>query len=160
MEHQQLEIGHPLKVKVYWYDKVPEPPENEGYDGEVVGWKESQIVVRVPGYSVIRIWKKNGLEVGNPDWKREGFGWTYPSLPNPSNPPTTRESRSIYQSILTLNMARAHTAMRSWKTHGSRRWAPRLMGKASGESKARTKGAAKGAARTRWKKERNKEFST
>lgn len=73
MEHQQLEIGHPLKVKVYWYDKVPEPPENEGYDGEVVGWKESQIVVRVPGYSVIRIWKKNGLEVGNPDWKRRGF---------------------------------------------------------------------------------------
>ena len=35
-----------------------------------------------------------------------------------------------------------------------------IMGKASGESKARTKGAAKGAAKTRWKKERNKEFST
>lgn len=73
MEKQRLEIGSPLKVKIHWYDKVPEPPEDEVYEAEVVGWRQSQILVRVPGYSVIRIWKKNGMEVGNPDWRRRGF---------------------------------------------------------------------------------------
>ena len=87
MDKQKLEIGHPLKVQVYWYDKVPEPPKNETYEGEVVGWLQSQLVVRVPNYSVIRVWKKNGLEVGNPDWRRRGFridleemrAWVQPS---------------------------------------------------------------------------------
>ena len=73
MEKQELQIGHPLKVRIYWYDKVPEPPESEVYEAEVVGWRQSQMIVRVPNYSVIRIWKKNGLEVGNPDWRRRGF---------------------------------------------------------------------------------------
>jgi hypothetical protein len=73
MEKQKLEIGHPLNVTVYWYDKVPEPPRAESYDGEVVGWRESQMIVRVPNYSVIRIWKRNGMEVGNADWRRRGF---------------------------------------------------------------------------------------
>jgi hypothetical protein len=27
MKRQKLEIGHPLAVKVTWYDKVPEPPQ-------------------------------------------------------------------------------------------------------------------------------------
>ena len=73
MDKQKLEIGHPLHVRVYWYDKVPEPPENESYEGEVVGWRGSQMIVRIPGYSVLRFWKKNGLEVGNPDHYRRGF---------------------------------------------------------------------------------------
>lgn len=73
MDKQKLEIGHPLKVAVYWYDKVPEPPRAETYEGEVVSWKESQMVVRVPSYSVLRFWKRNGLEVGNGDHERRGF---------------------------------------------------------------------------------------
>src|SRR4029077_3160137 len=73
MDKQTLEIGHPLRIKVHWYDRVPEPPEDEICDGEVVGWRQSQMLIRVPNYSVIRIWKKNGLEVGNPDWRRRGF---------------------------------------------------------------------------------------
>lgn len=73
MEKQELKIGQSLKVAVYWYDKVPEPPENEVYQGEVVGWRGSQMIVRVPNYAVIRVWKKNGLEVGNPDHERRGF---------------------------------------------------------------------------------------
>jgi hypothetical protein len=75
VEHmdQKLEIGQPLHVTVYWYDKVPEPPELEEHDGEVIGWRESQMIVRVPNYSVLRFWKRNGVEVGNPDHKRRGF---------------------------------------------------------------------------------------
>ena len=73
MEKQKLEIGHPLRVTVYWYDKVPEPPKNDAFDGEVVGWRGSQMIVRVPNYSVLRFWKRTGLEVGNPDHERRGF---------------------------------------------------------------------------------------
>ena len=73
MDKQELKIGQPLKVAVYWYDTVPEPPENEVYDGEVVGWRGSQMIVRVPNYAVIRFWKRNGVEVGNPDHRRRGF---------------------------------------------------------------------------------------
>lgn len=73
MDKQKIEIGHPLKVMVHYYDKVPEPPRNESFQCEVVGWKESQMVVRVPGYSVLRFWKKNGLEVGNGDHARRGY---------------------------------------------------------------------------------------
>jgi hypothetical protein len=73
MDKQKLEIGHPLHVAVYWYDKVPEPPRNETYEGEVIGWRDSQLIVRVPNYSVLRFWKKTGLEVGNGDQERRGF---------------------------------------------------------------------------------------
>jgi hypothetical protein len=31
------------------------------------------VLVRVPGYNTIRFWKKNGLEVGNPDHYRRGW---------------------------------------------------------------------------------------
>ena len=73
MDKQKLEIGHPLHVRVYWYDKVPEPPRAETYDGEVIGWRESQLIVRVPNYAVVRFWKKNGLEVNNLNHERRGF---------------------------------------------------------------------------------------
>ena len=73
MKRQKLEIGHPLKIAVHWYDRVPEPPRNTSYDGEVIGWRESQVIVRVPEYAVIRFWKQTGLEVGNPDHQRRGF---------------------------------------------------------------------------------------
>lgn len=73
MDKQHMEIGHPLRIAVHWYDKVPEPPKNETYEGEVVGWRDSQLIVRVPNYSVLRFWKRNGLEVGNADHERRGF---------------------------------------------------------------------------------------
>jgi hypothetical protein len=73
MNEQKLEIGHPLYVAVYWYDKVPEPPANDAHQGEVTGWRNAQVIVRIPNYSVIRFWKRNGMEVGNPDWKRRGW---------------------------------------------------------------------------------------
>lgn len=73
MDKQYLKIGHPLRVKVYWYDKIPEPPRNETYDGEVIGWRDSQVIVRVPNYSVLRFWKKSGVEVGNTNHERRGF---------------------------------------------------------------------------------------
>jgi hypothetical protein len=73
MRRQKLEIGHPLRITVHWYDRVPEPPRNESYDGEIIGWRESQVIVRVPDYAVVRFWKANGLEVGNPDHARRGF---------------------------------------------------------------------------------------
>jgi len=75
VEHmkQFIEIGHPLRVSVHWYDRVPEPPRAENYEGEVIGWRKSQLLVRIPTYSVLRFWKKNGLEVGNSDHARRGF---------------------------------------------------------------------------------------
>ena len=73
MEKQKIEIGRPLFVTVQWYDKVPEPAKSEVFEGEVVGWRDTQVLVRVPTYSVLRFWKKNGLEVGNPDHARRGF---------------------------------------------------------------------------------------
>jgi hypothetical protein len=73
MQPQKLEIGHPLTVTVHWYDKVPEPPKNENFEGEIIGWRETQLVVRVKDYAIIRFWKRNGLEVGNPDRERRGF---------------------------------------------------------------------------------------
>lgn len=66
-------IGQPLEVTVLWYDKVPEPPLEKVYKGEVVGWRNSQVIIRVKEYAVIRFWKKTGLEVGNPDCIRRGF---------------------------------------------------------------------------------------
>jgi hypothetical protein len=70
---QKLEIGHPLKLVVTWYDNVPVPKRQEDREGEVIGWRESQVVVRVKDYAVIRFWKKHGREVGNPDHERRGW---------------------------------------------------------------------------------------
>lgn len=69
----KLEIGHPLKLEVLWYDRVPEPPRSITYDGEVVGWRQAQVIVRIKDYAVVRFWKRNGMEVGNPDYHRRGF---------------------------------------------------------------------------------------
>jgi hypothetical protein len=70
---QKLMIGHPLMVSVFWYDKVPEPLREEVKEGEVIGWRDSQLLVRVPGYCVLRFWKRNGYEVGNKDHERRGW---------------------------------------------------------------------------------------
>lgn len=66
-------IGQAIKIRVLWYDRVPEPPVNEEHEGEVIGWHGSQVAVRVKGYSVLRFWSKNGFEVGNKDHGRRGF---------------------------------------------------------------------------------------
>jgi len=73
MKHVKLEIGKPLKLEVIWYDQVPVPPQEKRIESEVIGWRESQILVRVPGYAVVRFWKKNGFEVGNPATERRGY---------------------------------------------------------------------------------------
>jgi hypothetical protein len=73
MKHQKLEIGHPLLIEAFWYDKVSEPPALRTEQGEIIGWRQSQVLVRVVGYGVLRFWKRNGLEVGNPDHERRGW---------------------------------------------------------------------------------------
>jgi hypothetical protein len=73
MDPKTWQIGTPLTLPVYWYDKVPEPPHEKVEPGEVIGWRQSQVLVRVPGYNVVRFWKKSGLEVGNPDHHRRGW---------------------------------------------------------------------------------------
>jgi hypothetical protein len=70
---KDLKIGQGLKVTVYWYDHVPEPPRSIEHEGEVVGWRRSQLIVRVRDYAVVRFWKRTGLEVGNSDHARRGF---------------------------------------------------------------------------------------
>lgn len=67
------EIGKGFHLKVHWYDNVPEPGRSESYEGEVVSWRPTQIVIRVKGYAVLRFWKRSGIEVGNPDHARRGF---------------------------------------------------------------------------------------
>ena len=67
------QIGKGLKLNVYWYDHVPEPERGQTYEGEVVGWRDSQLIVRVKDYAVLRFWKRNGLEVCNGDHARRGF---------------------------------------------------------------------------------------
>jgi hypothetical protein len=69
----ELEIGKPLRLEVTYYDWVCEPPKQETFDGEVIGWRNSQVIVRVPGYAVLRFWKRSGTEVGNKDFDRRGF---------------------------------------------------------------------------------------
>jgi hypothetical protein len=69
----KIQIGQPLKLQVLWYDRVPEPPRSVTHDGEVVGWRDSQVLIRVRDYAVLRFWKRTGLEVGNPDNQRRGF---------------------------------------------------------------------------------------
>ena len=67
------QIGEGFRLAVTWYDKVPEPERNQLYEGEVVGWRKAQVIVRVKDYAVVRFWKRNGTEVGNPDYARRGF---------------------------------------------------------------------------------------
>ena|SRR5260370_39313304 len=73
MKRQSLEIGHSLRVNVRWYDRVPEPEKVTDYEGEVIGWRDTQVIVRVKEYAVVRFWKKSGLEVGNGDHHRRGL---------------------------------------------------------------------------------------
>jgi hypothetical protein len=73
MKRQRLEIGHPLAIGVHWYDYVCTEMQLEDREGEVVGWRDSQVIVRVKGYGVLRFWKHSGLEVGNGDHARRGF---------------------------------------------------------------------------------------
>ena len=70
---QPLEIGKGFRLTVTWYDHVPEPERNQAYEGEVVGWRNTQLIVRVKDYAVLRFWRRNGMEVGNPDSARRGF---------------------------------------------------------------------------------------
>jgi hypothetical protein len=85
---KKLQIGAGLKVDVLWYDKVPEPPvETVHQDCEVVGWRVSQVLLRIPGYAVIRCWKKSGLEVGNKDHARRGFRVELSQLTTAEPPP-------------------------------------------------------------------------
>lgn len=79
---QKLEIGHPLKLSVMWYDHVCVPDKRETRDGEVIGWRTSQVIVRVKEYAVVRFWKKNGREVGNPDHERRGWAIDISQLNN------------------------------------------------------------------------------
>jgi hypothetical protein len=62
MKRQKLEIGHPLTIGVRWYDSVPEPPKEMAYEGEVIGWRDTQVIVRVKEYAVVRFWKETGTE--------------------------------------------------------------------------------------------------
>jgi hypothetical protein len=61
---QQLQIGRPLKANVTWYDHAT-TGQDEQCEAEVIGWRNSQIIVRIPNYGTVRFWKKNSLEVGN-----------------------------------------------------------------------------------------------
>lgn len=58
---------------MHWYDNIPEPRRHEEYEGEIIAWRDSQVIVRVRDYAVIRFWKRNGVEVGNGDHTRRGF---------------------------------------------------------------------------------------
>jgi hypothetical protein len=89
MKHQDLRIGTSLKVEVVRYDKVPEPPREEILEGEVVGWRDSQLIVRITDYAVLRFWKKNGMEVGNRDYQRRGFRLDISSIAASSQPSRT-----------------------------------------------------------------------
>ena len=73
MRRQQIQIGTSLKVEVTWYDTCPVPPRDQKYEGEVIGWRDTQLIVSVKDYAVLRFWKKTGIEVGNKDHQRRGF---------------------------------------------------------------------------------------
>jgi hypothetical protein len=87
MKRQRLEIGHPLKVAVHWYDHVPVPEGARDYEGEIIGWRDSQVIIRVKEYAVCRFWKENGLEVGNGDHQRRGFRIDLKELGESLKPP-------------------------------------------------------------------------
>jgi len=58
MKRQKLEIGHPLAITVTWYDSGARAPKEVFYDGEVIGCRESQVIVpaskRMPSESAGR----------------------------------------------------------------------------------------------------------
>ena len=70
---RKLEIGHAMTLTAVWYDNVCVPLENEEHESEVIGWRDSQVVVRIKGYAVVRFWKRTGREVGNSDHERRGW---------------------------------------------------------------------------------------
>jgi hypothetical protein len=71
--NKKIEIGKPLTVEVSWYDKCTVPPADKKFEGEIIGWRNTQVIVSVKSYAVLRFWKKSGLEVGNKDYSRRGF---------------------------------------------------------------------------------------
>jgi hypothetical protein len=75
MKRQTMQIGRPLSIPVEWYDHVciEHAKSALNYSGEIVGWRDTQVIVRVKDYAVLRFWKKTGLEVGNGDHQRRGF---------------------------------------------------------------------------------------
>jgi hypothetical protein len=73
MKRHKVEIGRSLPVSVTWYDLVPVPEKQAVHEGEVIGWRDTQIIVRVKDYAVLRFWKRTGIEVGNRDHDRRGF---------------------------------------------------------------------------------------
>jgi hypothetical protein len=82
----RLEIGTPLRVEVTWYDKCVVPPADKKYEGEVIGWRKSQVIVSVRDYAVLRFWKSTGLEVGNRDHARRGFSVDMKALTDSTRP--------------------------------------------------------------------------
>jgi hypothetical protein len=87
MKRQEMQIGNGLKIEVTWYDAVPEPPRSVTHEGEIIGWRQSQVIVRVKEYSVLRFWKSSGLEVGNSDHQRRGFRVDLSALAESLEPP-------------------------------------------------------------------------
>jgi len=81
------EIGHAVMLNVRWYDRVPEPEKITEYQGEIIGWRKAQLIVRVRDYAVLRFWKRTGLEVGNPDHQRRGFSIDLAELAQSFKPP-------------------------------------------------------------------------
>lgn len=73
MKNQNFQIGKPLMLTVYWYDNIPEPRRHEEHEGEIIGWRDTQVIIRVKDYAVIRFWKRSGLEVGNQAHPIRGF---------------------------------------------------------------------------------------
>jgi hypothetical protein len=87
MKRQEMLIGNGLKIDVTWYDLVPEPPRSVTHEGEIIGWRGSQVIIRVKEYSVLRFWKLSGLEVGNSDHQRRGFRVDLSALAESLKPP-------------------------------------------------------------------------
>jgi len=87
MKRQKMQIGNGLKLDVTWYDIVPEPARSVIHEGEVIGWRQSQVIIRVKDYSVLRFWKTTGLEVGNADHERRGFRVDLSALAESLKPP-------------------------------------------------------------------------
>lgn len=95
---KQIIAGLGFKLTVQWYDNVPEPKRNQTYQGEVVGWRNSQVIVRVKDYAVLRFWKRSGTEVGNADHARRGFRLDLAELnPSAAAPKTEPMDLSILQ---------------------------------------------------------------
>lgn len=84
MKHQKLEIGHALKIDCHWYDNVP--GREEVKEGEVIGWRPTQVLVRLPDYGVLRFWKHSGVEVGNSAHELRGWRISLSELEQSTKP--------------------------------------------------------------------------